>query len=110
VNRSKSVLAALALTGALGGPCPAQVAPVPASATVGDACAEYFGCLHYGTLTQAQARTARGHPEFVEVPPATASQASAPADQGAQAPGASAPRGVTAAARRSLQFPVGSRP
>jgi hypothetical protein len=29
-------------------------------------CAEYFGCLHYGILTEAQAHTARGHPLFVE--------------------------------------------
>ena len=29
-------------------------------------CAEYFGCLRYGTLTPAQARTCRGHPQFAE--------------------------------------------
>ena len=34
---------------------------------------EYPGCLNYGTLSEEQARTARGHPQFVE--PQTASQA-----------------------------------
>jgi hypothetical protein len=38
-------------------------------------CAEYFGCLHYGILTEAQARTARGHPQFMEPQSETASQA-----------------------------------
>jgi hypothetical protein len=35
-------------------------------------CAEYFGCLTYGTLMAAQARTCRGHPQFVEVQSAAA--------------------------------------
>jgi len=35
-------------------------------------CAEYFGCLKYGTLTPAQARTCRGHPQFVEAQSAAA--------------------------------------
>lgn len=29
-------------------------------------CAEYFGCLDYGSLTEAKARRCRGHPQFVE--------------------------------------------
>jgi hypothetical protein len=36
--------------------------------------AEYFGCLDYADLPAAQARTARGHPEFVEPQMARASQ------------------------------------
>lgn len=30
------------------------------------ACTEYFECLEYGTLSPEQARTVRGHPQFVE--------------------------------------------
>jgi hypothetical protein len=37
--------------------------------------AEYPGCVNYGTLSEDEARTARGHPQFVEpVQAATASQ------------------------------------
>ena len=36
--------------------------------------AEYPGCVNYGTLSEVEARTARGHPQFVEpVQAATAS-------------------------------------
>ena len=38
--------------------------------------AEYPGCVNCGTLSEDEARTARGHPQFVEpVQAATASQA-----------------------------------
>jgi hypothetical protein len=30
------------------------------------ACTEYFECLEYGTLSPEEARTVRGHPQFVE--------------------------------------------
>jgi hypothetical protein len=86
VNQRKSALAAFALTVGLAGPCTAQQPPVPAQTTASEACAEYFGCLHYGTLTEAQARTARGHPEFVEAPSETPSQAGAIADRVTQLP------------------------
>ena len=66
MNKSKSAIAALALTVGLAVPCPAQQAPIPPQTTASEACAEYFGCLHYGTLTEAQARTTRGHPQFVK--------------------------------------------
>lgn len=49
-------------------PCGAQEASLPAEAAAVDFCAEYFGCLDYGTLTEAEAQTARGHPLFVEAP------------------------------------------
>lgn len=54
-------------------------------------CAEYFGCLKYGTLTPAQARTCRGHPQFVEVQSAAAVTApdprkASPIEQAASAP------------------------
>jgi hypothetical protein len=52
-------------------PCTAEKASLPPEAS-NDPCAEYFGCLHYGTLTEAQARTARGHPLFVEAQEAMA--------------------------------------
>ena len=43
--------------------------------------AEYPGCVNYGTLSEDEARTARGHPQFVEpVQAATASQAKAPSE------------------------------
>jgi hypothetical protein len=86
VNRSKSVLAALALTASLAVPCAAQQSPVQVQAAANEACAEYFGCLRYGTLTEAQARTARGHPEFVEAPAQTDTRPGAMAYRAIQAP------------------------
>jgi hypothetical protein len=86
VNPSKSALAALALSVAFAVPCAAQQAPLPPQATANEACAEYFGCLHYGTLTEAQARTARGHPEFVEVSSQSHSRPGAMAQRATEAP------------------------
>jgi hypothetical protein len=85
VNQRKSILVALALTVGPSGPCAAQQAPIPPQTAASEACAEYFGCLHYGTLTEAQARTARGHPEFVEPPSEIVSRAGATADRVTQA-------------------------
>lgn len=82
----KLALAAITLTVCLAGPCAAQQAPSPAQTSASEACTEYFGCLHYGTLTEAQARTARGHPEFVEATSQTASPAGATGDRATQAP------------------------
>ena len=42
---------------------------------------EFPGCVNFGTLNEVQARTARGHPEFVESQVATASQAQAPRNE-----------------------------
>ena len=43
--------------------------------------AEYPGCVNYGTLSEDEARTARGHPQFVEpVQAVTASQAQPSSD------------------------------
>jgi hypothetical protein len=40
---------------------------------------EFPGCVYYGMLSEDEARTARGHPQFVEpVQAATASQGQAP--------------------------------
>ncbi len=76
MKHSKSALAALVSTIGLAAPCAAQHAPVPAqSPACVEQIAEYFGCLRYGTLTEAQARMARGHPEFVEAPSPTAPRA-----------------------------------
>jgi hypothetical protein len=88
VNPSKSALAAIALLVAFAVPSAAQQAALPVQATTSEACAEYFGCLHYGTLTEAQARTARGHPEFVEVPSQTEPRPGAMASRAAEAPSA----------------------
>jgi len=47
---------------------------------------EFPGCVNYGSLSEEQARTARGHPQFIEPQGATASQApSATTDQPAHA-------------------------
>ena len=56
-------LSALLLIAAATTPGVAQEAAVAAHSA---GCAEYVGCLKYGTLTPAQARTCRGHPQFVE--------------------------------------------
>src|SRR4029450_6196042 len=42
---------------------------------------EFPGCVNFGTLSEDQARTARGHPRFVESQVATASQTLAPLDE-----------------------------
>ena len=62
-------LSALLLMAATTTPCLAQDAAPPAYSA---GCVEYFGCLKYGTLTPAQARTCRGHPQFVQVQSAAA--------------------------------------
>ena len=62
-------LSALLLMAAATTPGLAQDA---AAAAHSAGCAEYFGCLRYGTLTPAQARTCRGHPQFVEAQSAAA--------------------------------------
>ena len=81
-------LSALLLMAATTTPCLAQDAATPAHSA---GCFEYFGCLKYGTLTPAQARTCRGHPEFVEVQSAAAPTApdarkASPIEQAASAP------------------------
>jgi len=62
-------LSALLLMAAATTPSVAQDAAVAAHSA---GCTEYFGCLKYGTLTPAQARTCRGHPQFVEAQSAAA--------------------------------------
>ena len=86
MNPSKSALIVLALSVVFGAPSAAQQAAIPVQNTTSEACAEYFGCLHYGTLTEAQARTARGHPEFVEAPSQTESRPGAMAYSATEAP------------------------
>jgi hypothetical protein len=81
-------LSALLLMAATTTPCLAQDAATPAHSA---GCFEYFGCLEYGTLTPAQARTCRGHPEFVEVQSAAAVTApdprkASPVEHAASAP------------------------
>ena len=88
MNPSKSVLIVLALSVVFAAPSAAQQAAPPVQATTSEACAEYFGCLHYGTLTEAQARTARGHPEFVEAPSQTHSRSGAMVSRATEAPSA----------------------
>jgi len=79
-------LLALAMIVGVVGPGSAQEAPNPTQTATGDGCAEYFGCLHYGTLTEAEARTARGHPEFVEGQSVTVSSVRTPPDRATQEP------------------------
>ena len=63
---NKPCLAVLLLAIGLAAPGVAQQVPFVSEISASDPCAEYFGCLNYGDLTEAQARTARGHPQFVE--------------------------------------------
>ena len=71
-------LSALLLAAVVSHPSAAQDARTAATPQYPAACveyvADYMGCINYGELTEAQARTARGHPQFVE-PQASASQA-----------------------------------
>jgi hypothetical protein len=66
VKRYKSCLAVLLLALGLASPSAAQQVSLVPETGASEPCAEYFGCLQYGTLTEAQARTARGHPLFVD--------------------------------------------
>ena len=75
MKQHKTCLAVLLLAVGLAAPSVAQQVSFGPETGARDPCAEYFGCLHYGILTEAQARTARGHPQFVEPQTATASQA-----------------------------------
>jgi hypothetical protein len=72
-------LLALLLVAAASHPSVAQDAGTAATPQYPAACveyvAEYMGCINYGELTEAQARTARGHPLFVEPQAVSASQA-----------------------------------
>ena len=74
MKQHKTCLAVLLLAVGLAAPSAAQQVSFVPETGASKPCAEYFGCLHYGILTEAQARTARGHPQFVE-PQASASQA-----------------------------------
>jgi hypothetical protein len=75
VKSYESALVAFLLTATVAVPSAAQKASFPPEASASEPCAEYFGCLEYGTLTEAQARTARGHPLFVEPQTTTTSLA-----------------------------------
>jgi hypothetical protein len=74
VKQHKTCLAVLLLAVGLATPSAAQQVSFVPETGANEPCAEYFGCLHYGILTEAQARTARGHPQFVEPQAASASQ------------------------------------
>lgn len=76
MKHHKTYLVVLLLAAGLSAPSSAQQASSGPETVASEHCAEYFGCLHYGILTEAQARTARGHPLFVE--PQTASASPAP--------------------------------
>jgi len=73
-------LTALLLIAAVSKPGAAQEAIVfPQIPCIWYEAVEFPGCVNYGTLSQDEARTARGHPQFVEpVQAATASQAHTP--------------------------------
>lgn len=90
MNPSKSALAALALSVVFVVPSAAQDSTVIGAPAYPAACveqiAEYMGCLNYRDLPEAQARTARGHPEFVEAPSQTHSRPGAMAYGATEAP------------------------
>jgi hypothetical protein len=88
-------LSALLLLAATSPPGAAEDATgVEASPGCVEQIGEYYGCLNHGDLSEAQARTARGHPEFVEPRVATASLArlGKPPGETMQAPAAAATR------------------
>lgn len=90
MNPSKIALAALALSVVFVVPSAAQYSTVIGAPGYPAACveqiAEYIGCLNYRDLPEAQARTARGHPEFVEAPSQTHSRPGAMAYGATEAP------------------------
>ena len=92
MNPSKFALAALAISVVFTVPSAAQDSTVIGAPAYPAACveqiAEYMGCLNYRDLPEAQARTARGHPEFVEAPSQTHSRPGAMASRAAEAPSA----------------------
>ena len=73
-------LTALLLIAAVSKPAAAQEAIVyPQHPCIWYEAVEFPGCVNYGSLSEEQARTSRGHPQFIEpVQSATASQAQAP--------------------------------
>ena len=75
MKQYKTSLAVLLLAVGLAAPSAAQQVSFVPETGASDPCAEYFGCLHCGIITEAQARTARGHPQFVEPQAASPSQA-----------------------------------
>jgi hypothetical protein len=58
VKQHKTCLAVLLLAAGLSAPSAAQQVSFVPETGASDPCAEYFGCLHYGDLPEAQARTA----------------------------------------------------
>jgi hypothetical protein len=78
VKPYESALVTFLLAATAAVPCGAQETSFPPELSASDPCAEYFGCLEYGTLTETQARTARGHPLFVEAQKPTTSVALQP--------------------------------
>ena len=72
-------LSALLLIAAVSKPAAAQEAIVfPQHPCVWYEAVEFPGCVSYGSLSEEQARTARGHPQFVEPQASTQSQAREP--------------------------------
>ena len=72
-------LSALLLIAALSKPVAAQEAIVlPQHPCIWYEAVEFPGCVNYGSLSEEQARTARGHPQFVEPQASTQSQAREP--------------------------------
>ena len=69
-------LTALLLLAAVSKPAAAQDIVYPQVPCISYEAVEFPGCVNYGALSEEEARTARGHPQFVEpVQAATASQA-----------------------------------
>ena len=72
-------LSALLLTAAMSKPVAAQEALVfPQHPCIWYETVEFPGCVNYGSLSEEQARTARGHPQFIEPQASTQSQAREP--------------------------------
>jgi hypothetical protein len=73
-----SALLLIAATSKPGAAQDASVVVVPQHPCIWYEAVEFPGCVNYGSLSEEQARTARGHPQFVEPQVATQSQAREP--------------------------------
>jgi hypothetical protein len=79
MRKIASGLSALLLIAAVSKPATAQETIVfPQHPCIWYEAVEFPGCVNYGSLSEEQARTARGHPQFVEPKAATQSQAREP--------------------------------
>ena len=86
-------LTSLLLMAAVSKPAAAQEATIvfPQHPCIWYEAVEFPGCVNYGSLGEEQARTARGHPQFIE-PQGTETQAGSECNDRSTCAGSSRPR------------------